>query len=146
MNTHTKSNLGDITKNVGRAVGIALLLGTASACDMLHLPARYSGDQNAKTYETQGIPLVSSVNSPGNDSTLCDISIVVQDENGQKQGYGGMLDCLSINNLNAMLQAEINDGDQEQIKLIVYRGDANFKDGVIKSVDVEGKSYNFPTY
>jgi hypothetical protein len=122
MNTNTKPVMG---RYVGYVAAIAALAGAVSGC----APNSDTAWEYMRThgYTVEGMPLSAPVIQ--NNFTNCDISVVVDDvERGTQQAIGRG-NCTRINVLQSMLEAEMNDGDNEQIKMkLFYEGAAEIVD------------------
>lgn len=133
--TRRKTDFRKTGRNIMLGIAAAAIMGTA-ACSVAPGTTNQQAAENNSTYVVTGIPLGVSADC---GYRYCGLSIVIESQDGQKSVFnrgGGWISADSIYTIDAMVQAEMNDEDNEPITVILSQGDLK-----IEAVNIEGKLY-----
>jgi hypothetical protein len=141
MQAYKITNFGNILRNTMLGIGAVALMG-AAACgpQASQDTAQAAGTkQPIEEYTVVGQPLSAASNCHGNVYEACSLAVVVRDEKGHDRAipvYSGNMENITL--LEAVIAAEIGDGDTETIKLTL---DNNGNKNELGSINIDGVIY-----
>jgi hypothetical protein len=132
--------IGNTAKNIMLGLAAATIIGTTAACapTPTSLNAQEIESKTPQVYSITGQPLSVASNCYGQLSSHCNLAVVLQTEDGKKTTLVTQErsdNQAEVTQLEAIIEAEINDQDTETIQVLL---DTGYN---ISTITVEGKTY-----